>query len=92
MSSYTLPVSPIFTVTGFSGEYAASLSAAELSPESPAAELSAAELLSTLESSAVEVLEEQAVKDTAARIAERESAILFLIDIVLFSFELVLFS
>ena len=62
------------------------------SPESPAAELSAAELLSTLESSAVEVLEEQAVKDTAARIAERESAILFLIDIVLFSFELVLFS
>ena len=45
MSSYTLPVRPIFTVTGFSGEYAVSASAAlsALSEFSAVAALSAAE-------------------------------------------------
>ena len=92
MSSYTLPVRPIFTVTGFSGEYAVSASAAlsALSEFSAVAALSAAEEsaaeesaeLSAAEEELEEVLPLQAVRDTAARTAARENANLFLIDMV----------
>ena len=95
MSSYTLPVRPIFTVTGFSGEYAVSASAAlsalsEFSEFSAVAALSAAEEsaaeesaeLSAAEEELEEVLPLQAVRDTAARTAARENANLFLIDMV----------
>ena len=87
MSSYTLPVRPIFTVTGFSGEYAVSASAAlsALSEFSAVAALSAAEEsaeLSAAEEEPEEVLPLQAVRDTAARTAARENANLFLIDMV----------
>ena len=79
MSSYTLPVRPIFTVTGFSGEYAVSASAA-LSALSEFSAVAAEE--SAAEEEPEEVLPLQAVRDTAARTAARENANLFLIDMV----------